>query len=190
MKSAYCSSASSSHLLYNKVSLGAILTMVSICPSVSSPISLPCFSQIMRFAFSLISSSSSISSLSIGSLRLASTKQHSVVIIVPFPSLSIEPPSSTISSLSDSLGLPVFSVSKAPSSCRVRVTILSSSASNFSPQPSNLKSSIVSFPSSAFRVIGPWSRAHVSLVLQKQIYTFVICSAVNLLLSKAPTCIG
>ena len=94
-KSVCCSSLASSHDTYISVFLGAHLTMVSMCPSVSSPKSCPWSSHTTRFAHRRVFSCDSMSSLSSGWLRCGANRQLLVVNTVPSPSLSTEPPSST-----------------------------------------------------------------------------------------------
>ena len=82
-----------------------------------------------------------------------------MVSIVPCPSLSIEPPSRT--------KLRRFSrrPGRSPRRSRTELMRLSRSAANLRPQPLNLKS-IATYPPGVSTVIGPKSRAHVSLVGQ------------------------
>ena len=163
-KSSYCSSWLSSHPTYSSVFSGAVRTIVSICPSVSSPTRFPWSSHTTCSALNVSFSRCSMSSFVIGWLRCGASRHCDVVNTVPFPSLSMAPPSRTKLLWLSSVPLSI------PSWYRLWVMALSLSAANFSPHPLNLKSSsvfcilkplLVLLPVS---VMAAWSLAHVSLV--------------------------
>ena len=94
-------------------------------------------------------------------------------MMVPSPSLSIDPPSSTNCSW-----LSIFPL-KARCAKRVLLMQLSSCQPNFSPQPLNLKSSSSgpsacgAAPLAGISVSGAWSRAQVSLLLHADTRMFL-----------------
>ena len=124
--------------------------------SVSSPARPPCSSQRKRVAPSRSPSARSRPARSRCGLRLGPSRHSVVVSRVPAPSVSMLPPSST--SPGTRTG-----ARNSPAAARPRVTRLSWSAANLSPQALKPKSSTTGAPSSR-TVIGPKSRAQVSLV--------------------------
>ncbi len=139
------------------VSCGAMRANVSIWLSVSSPAIPPLRSHSWGVNPSVSARYSFISASVISPLRLGDRRHSAVVSSVPLPSVSILPPSRT-----NPMRL-TYSAFSLPLSTRWVVMRLSLSAANFIPQALNLKSSDCRQPSFSI-VMGPKSRAHVSLV--------------------------